>query len=1163
MAAASREQSDYADTTEKIIVAVEDEWNIWPLVKPTFEARLPLRKAVLHNKAKKPVEIERLPIEYITSTDPRLRSRPPAKNSPHWFRHPYCTLILVPCEDADDYRQNVRPKLQVLVKNEWREFLLVHIPRTPQTEASAKLAAKVYARMCDHFRKDRCCKLDIFTPDPGGWAEMETRVVEAVRNTLDIRVTHYDAEVRRLSEHRHAPDWNFCSFFVDKESLAFMLEMAQLRDDALREYDELELMRLGDLIGYGKAIVRTPCNSKLTAPWRELQLAPRHLLHAANKRRAAQEAAPSGDLWAAPEKLSHGERRYPSPPARTASGRVTIDDVEAELASGGKPSPPAAPRAPAEPPANKQAPPRSASRHPVHSREAPTLTNAASKALSLPEIQASAELALEQTVSHRGLRSALASIQSFEDTISLETSAILTFAASATPPLELCEGDPGGLQVTIWSGLPEELALDALTLTLVKAAEGGAVLQPGKNLVPMRLTAQGKGAYVPAVLTAVLGKARLRSSAASISGGPPDADDHLSVERPFRPVVRVAPARQLVEISPAVAWGLLVGHTQWLGLLIQPLSYSLKGALLRIIPGPGLTIQQPQLAEMELFVPPGGSSEEQQAGGGSGVAAPESPAHRPAARQVAPSDGAAAAPHVQFSADTRAGRGEVPPGGGAEGAAAREGSGGTEEQDDATCAKREGPEGSPVGRQRVELRDGELALPDWAADKPTVLWLQVAARRDRQDISLSPQATSPQAMTPASVPVLHSPGAVPLTPFMPAGAQQRGFPPHTPPSAGGSSLGGSGEREGNDPASSASSQVSVSPMENAPSGRPSWFTAPRSAVEGQRVVDVKLEFGPNRARLYDRQLGVQFTEPFQALTREDEAPPGSSSRRQLSKQPPTLDVSSLRRRHLNSVLRVKYRLGGDRTVGAHPPPSQDQDQDRHLGGSGEVSSDDRSSSAARGSGDGAAVDSSRKGIKRGGSATGVGGKGKDEEHEEDGGEGLQEGEEGRGEEGEKESERGGQQLCTFVHTFAMQAPMMERHLAVGMLAMPARPPRVGEAVLLQWRVERLIPGCASAGTAAPPSRTQPEELDFEVKLNPDHWMAAGRKKGFLLLPQEEGARAHVSIACLPLVAGHVHPPALRLPHVNKGHVSHNPPAPHLICVYPPAQCMSFCVSKLV
>lgn len=40
--------------------------------------------------------------------------------------------------------------------------------------------------------------------------------MESVRNTLDRRVQFYEDEIRKLSEQRLMPVWNFCNFFILK-----------------------------------------------------------------------------------------------------------------------------------------------------------------------------------------------------------------------------------------------------------------------------------------------------------------------------------------------------------------------------------------------------------------------------------------------------------------------------------------------------------------------------------------------------------------------------------------------------------------------------------------------------------------------------------------------------------------------------------------------------------------------------------------------------------------------------------------------------------------------------------------------------------------------------------------------------------------------------------
>lgn len=62
--------------------------------------------------------------------------------------------------------------------------------------------------------------------------------------------------------------------------------------------------------------------------------------------------------------------------------------------------------------------------------------------------------------------------------VPLDVSSLITFSGNTGPPLQLCDGDPGNLSVTVWSGFPDDITLDSLSLTLVatnNTDEGGQV----------------------------------------------------------------------------------------------------------------------------------------------------------------------------------------------------------------------------------------------------------------------------------------------------------------------------------------------------------------------------------------------------------------------------------------------------------------------------------------------------------------------------------------------------------------------------------------------------------------------------------------------------------------------------------------------------------------
>ncbi|RWW52747.1 hypothetical protein BHE74_00040816 [Ensete ventricosum] len=67
---------------------------------------------------------------------------------------------------------------------------------------------------------------------------------------------------------------------------------------------------------------------------------------------------------------------------------------------------------------------------------------------------------------------------------------------------------------------------------------------------------------------------------------------------------QVLKPRPLVDIAAAVSSALLMNEIQWLGLIVKPIKYSLKGALLSIDTGPGLMIDESHMIEIDDHVKP-------------------------------------------------------------------------------------------------------------------------------------------------------------------------------------------------------------------------------------------------------------------------------------------------------------------------------------------------------------------------------------------------------------------------------------------------------------------------------------------------------------------------------------------------------------------------------
>uniref|UniRef100_A0A5B6YWR6 TRAPPC10/Trs130 N-terminal domain-containing protein n=1 Tax=Davidia involucrata TaxID=16924 RepID=A0A5B6YWR6_DAVIN len=930
------------NSSDHLVIAVEDVSDLWPTVKNGFEKRLPFKRACLNNKTRNPVFVEKLPAEFILTTDSRLRSRFPQEQSLFWFREPYATVVLVTCEDLDEFKTILKPRLKLIVQNDEREWFIVFVSKAqPHNDQATKLSKKVYAKLEVDFsskKRERCCKLDIYGPEANVWEDLESKIMECIRNMLDRRIQFYDDEIHKLSEQRFMPVWNFCNFFILKESLAFMFEMVHLHEDSLREYDELELcyletvnmtgkqkdfggmdhgddqaavlnpgnkpltqivqddsfrefefrqylfacqakllfklnrpfevasrgysfiisfskalalhentlhfcmrevwvitaclalinatashysdglvvpdiekefyrlqgdlyslcrvkfMRLAFLIGYGSDIERSPVNSASLSmlPWPKPAVWPSVPPDASSevlvKEKTILQATPRVKHFGIQRKalplepsvlLREANRRRASLSAGNVfemfDGRsVFVDGSGSDVSLRMSPSPKI----------------NAISMSRTNSSPG-TFESSIDRPMRLSEIYVAAEHALQNTISDPDLWKSLSSLKEFEQKylelskgaadnyhrswwkrhgvvldgeiaavcykhgnydlaaksyekvcalyagegwqdllaevlpnlaecqkilndqagylsscvrllsldkglfltkerqafqsevvrlahsemkhpVPLDVSSLITFSGNPGPPLELCDGDPGTLSVTVWSGFPDDITLESLSLTLiatynadegVKAIRSSAatILKPGKNTITLSLPPQKPGSYVLGVLTGQIGHLRFRSHSFS-KVGPADSDDFMSYEKPTRPILKVFKPRSLVDLAAAVSSALLMNEPQWVGIIVKPINYSLRGAVLHIDTGPGLRIEESHVFEMERY-----ANESQNAG------------------DLGYSDG----------------------------------------------ARNDGSSAVTEEFKQLTLQDGRIELPDWASNITSVLWIPVCAISDR------------------------------------------------------------------------------------------------------------------------------------------------------------------------------------------------------------------------------------------------------------------------------------------------------------------------------------------------------------------------------------------------------------------------------------------------
>lgn len=130
------------------------------------------------------------------------------------------------------------------------------------------------------------------------------------------------------------------------------------------------------------------------------------------------------------------------------------------------------------------------------------------------------------------------------------------------------------------------------------------------------------------------------------------------------------------------------------------------------------------------------------------------------------------------------------------------------------------------------------------------------------------------------------------------------------------------------------------------------------------------------------------------------------------------------------------------------------------------------------------------------------------------------------EEGGADVSAGSCQLCSFRHLLTLEMPASEEATTGTLVFVRLLGPfsaAVGQPTTLCWRLER----------GGQPDQLHPAaRISFEVQAESDHWRPLGRRLGGVTLAGHSGAVATVEATWVPLAAGMLPVPALRLQDVN-------------------------------
>lgn len=192
---------------------------------------LPLERLELHGVSS-PTMMRRLPAVNLQFVPLSTLGSP--KELLDAWKHPYLHLFLLPVDDTTQQQNKARLQawLESLAgrKGQWGLVLMVTGAMVPTTGKPPSVDLAAGGKLV------RSAVLRLGSPGP----ELAEALRLACASAFHDQAMALEEEVRRLEARRPFPGWNFFTYLVCKENLAFHYGRVGLHEEALQQYDQLE-----------------------------------------------------------------------------------------------------------------------------------------------------------------------------------------------------------------------------------------------------------------------------------------------------------------------------------------------------------------------------------------------------------------------------------------------------------------------------------------------------------------------------------------------------------------------------------------------------------------------------------------------------------------------------------------------------------------------------------------------------------------------------------------------------------------------------------------------------------------------------------------------------------------------------------------------------------
>ncbi|XP_037543079.1 trafficking protein particle complex subunit 10 [Nematolebias whitei] len=178
---------------------------------------------------------------------------------------PFLHIYWTDCCDTEMYKSSVKEDMmrwQNILRSHGSADWVIIVVETNDTKKKNKTNILPRSSIVDKIRSDFCNKQNdrcVVLSDPlkdssrsvESWNALLLKLRTLLLMSFTKNLGRFEDDMRTLREKRTQPGWSFCDYFMVQEELAFVFEMLQQFEDALVQYDELDALFTQYVLNFG------------------------------------------------------------------------------------------------------------------------------------------------------------------------------------------------------------------------------------------------------------------------------------------------------------------------------------------------------------------------------------------------------------------------------------------------------------------------------------------------------------------------------------------------------------------------------------------------------------------------------------------------------------------------------------------------------------------------------------------------------------------------------------------------------------------------------------------------------------------------------------------------------------------------------------------------